>query len=81
MGNDADEIQLYQGWKVGYVVGAGVEHAFTPRVTGKIEYLYADGFGSESGMTGTVNGYSKQDYSHEIGNISIIRLGLNYKFY
>ncbi len=62
------------------MVGAGVEHAFTPRLTGKIEYLYADGFGSESGRTGTVDGYSDQVYTHEIGNISIIRAGLNYKF-
>ncbi len=31
-------------------------------------------------MTGTVNGYSKQDYSHVIGDINIVRVGLNYKF-
>jgi outer membrane immunogenic protein len=80
VGNDANESNFYQGWKTGYVVGAGVEHAFTPRLSGKIEYLYADGFGSESGMTGTVNGYSRQDYTHEIGSINIIRAGLNYKF-
>ncbi len=80
VGNDADESNFYQGWKTGYVVGAGAEYAFTPRLSGKIEYLYADGFGSESGMTGTVNGYSRQDYTHEIGNINIIRTGLNYKF-
>jgi outer membrane immunogenic protein len=80
VGNDADESNFYQGWKSGYVVGAGVEHFFTPRLSGKIEYLFADGFGSESGMTGTVNGYSRQDYTHEIGDISIIRAGLNYKF-
>ncbi len=84
VGNDADESNFYQGWKTGYVVGAGVEHAFTPRLSGKIEYLYADGFGSEKGVTGTVNGPSTnpvQYYEHDIGNISIIRLGLNYKFY
>ena len=51
--NDADESNFYQGWKTGYVVGAGVEYA--PRLSGKIEYLYADGFGSEAGPTGTVS--------------------------
>ncbi len=80
VGNDADESNFYQGWKVGYVVGAGVEHAFTDRLSGKIEYLFADGFGSESGPTGTVNGNSAtQTYIHEVGNISIVRVGVNYK--
>ena len=80
VGNDADESDFYQGWKTGYVVGAGVEHAFTPRLSGKIEYLYADGFGSEAGRTGTVNAYGNQNFIHEIGSIDIIRAGLNYKF-
>ena len=80
VGNDADESNFYQGWKTGYVVGAGVEHAFTPRLSGKIEYLYADGFGSESGPTGTVAEHGDQNYIHEIGSINIIRAGLNYKF-
>jgi outer membrane immunogenic protein len=83
VGNDADESNFYQGWKAGYVVGAGIEHAFTDRLSAKIEYLYADGFSSESGVTGTVNGPSTnpvQYYTHDIGDISIIRAGLNYKF-
>jgi outer membrane immunogenic protein len=80
VGNDASESNFYQGWKTGYVVGAGVEHAFTPRLSGKIEYLYADGFGSESGYTGTVSQHDGQTYIHQIGSIDIIRAGLNYKF-
>ena len=80
VGNDADESNFYQGWKTGYVVGAGVEHAFTPRLSGKIEYLFADGFGSEAGPTGTVSEHGNQNYIHEIGSIDIIRAGLNYKF-
>ena len=80
VGNDADESNFYQGWKTGYVVGAGVEHAFTPRLSGKIEYLYADGFGSESGPTGTISQPGDQSYIHEIGSINIVRAGLNYKF-
>lgn len=50
--NDADESNFYQGWKTGYMVGAGVEHAFTLPLSGKIDYLYADGFGPESGRNG-----------------------------
>jgi hypothetical protein len=53
---------------------------FTPRLSGKIEYLYADGFGSESGPTGTVSEHGNQNCIHEIGSIDIVRAGLNYKF-
>ncbi len=81
VGNDADETNFYQGWHTGYVVGAGVEHAFNEKLSGKIEYLFADGFAEESGRTGTVNGYSNQNYKHDIGNIDIVRVGLNYKLY
>ncbi len=80
VGNDANESNFYQGWKTGYVVGAGVEHAFTPKLSGKIEYLYADGFGSEAGPTGTISQAGDQSYIHEIGSISIVRAGVNYKF-
>lgn len=84
VGNDADESNFAQGWLTGYVVGLGVEHAFTDRLTAKIEYLYADGFPELSGRTGTVNGYSNnppQYYRHDVGNLDIVRLGLNYKFF
>jgi outer membrane immunogenic protein len=81
VGNDADETNFYQGWHTGYVVGAGIEHAFTDRLSAKIEYLYADGFGSESGTTGTVSQQGDQTYKHEVGNIDIVRVGLNYKLY
>ncbi|MFZ1108696.1 MAG: outer membrane beta-barrel protein [Rhodomicrobium sp.] len=80
VGNDASESNFYQGWKAGYVIGAGIEHAFSNRLTAKIEYLYADGFSSESGYTGTVSQRDGQTYIHDVGNISIIRAGLNYKF-
>jgi outer membrane immunogenic protein len=81
VGNDADESNFYQGWHTGYVVGAGVEHAFTERLSAKVEYLFADGFAEASGRTGTINGASDQNYKHNIGNIDIIRVGLNYKFF
>ncbi len=84
VGNDADESNFEQGWLTGYVIGAGVEHAFNERLTAKIEFLYADGFPELSGHTGTVAGYSNdpaQYYKHDVGNLDIIRVGLNYKFF
>lgn len=81
VGNAADETNFGQGWYTGYVVGAGVEHAFTDRLSAKIEFLYADGFNSESGETGTVNKAGDQTFKHEIGSLDIVRVGLNYKFF
>jgi outer membrane immunogenic protein len=81
VGNNANETNFDQGWHVGYVIGAGVEHAFNQRLSAKAEFLYADGFAERSGMTGTVNGYSDQAYKHDVGSIDIVRVGLNYKFF
>jgi len=84
VGNNANETNFAYGWYTGYVVGLGVEHAFTERLSGKIEYLYASGFGDTTGHTGTVNGYSNdpaQYYRHTLSNLDIIRVGVNYKFY
>jgi len=81
IGNDADESNFGQGWYTGYVIGAGVEHAFTNRLAAKLEFLYADGFGEKSGVTGTVSQRGDQYWKHDIGNIDIVRVGLNYKFF
>jgi outer membrane immunogenic protein len=81
VGNNSNESNFYNGWKAGYVIGAGIEHAFTDRLSGKVEYLYADGFGNESGITGIVDNHSDQAYTHEIGGINVIRVGLNYKIH
>ncbi len=80
IGNNADESNSGQGWYTGYVIGAGVEHAFTDRLSAKLEFLYADGFGEQSGLTGTVSRYGDQYFKHDVGNLDIVRAGLNYKF-
>ena len=80
IGNDADESNSSIGWHTGYVVGAGVEHAFTDRFSGKIEYLYADGFDQDRGLTGSVSQHGDQYYIHDVGKLSIVRAGVNYKF-
>lgn len=60
----------------GWVVGAGLEYAFTPNWTAKVEYLYAD-LGSDT--------YSAT-YLGEVYNTSVdlkiqtVKLGVNYKF-
>jgi outer membrane immunogenic protein len=80
-GNGAGETNFAQGWHVGYVIGAGVEHAFTDRLSAKVEFLYADGFPESSGMTGTVSQHSGQFWKHDVGGLDVVRVGLNYKFF
>lgn len=59
----------------GYVLGSGIEYAFTPAFSGKIEYNFVE-FGEKtvtlSGATGTSDVAIGQD-------IHLIKLGLNYK--
>jgi outer membrane immunogenic protein len=71
--------QNHNADNVGGVVGGGVEYAFTPNWTGKVEYLhtffnnqtitYANGF---AGQAFTTNGFKF--------DTNIVRVGLNYKF-
>jgi outer membrane immunogenic protein len=57
---------------VGYTIGAGVEYAFAPNWSAKLEYLYADLGDTNTVIAGaTVN----TDLT-----LSMVRLGLNYRF-
>ena len=57
---------------IGGVIGAGVEHAFAPNWSGKVEYLYA--------------GYNSQTYFSSLGGVSLdasnhtLKAGVNYLF-
>ncbi|UGV26709.1 porin family protein [Rhodopseudomonas boonkerdii] len=68
--------------RVGWVAGAGIEHAFTKNWTAKIEYLYAD-FGKQSlttpviAGTGSSNGLIAQEVDLKTNTV---RGGLNYHF-
>ncbi len=68
--------------RVGWVAGAGIEHAFTKNWSAKVEYLYAD-FGKQSVATpivsgaGATNGLIAQDVDLKT---STVRGGLNYHF-
>jgi outer membrane immunogenic protein len=72
--NDNDQSTDGRGWRTGWVVGAGIEHAFTDRISGKIEYLHA-GFEDLSTSDGNGNpaGFG--------ADLDLIRVGLNYKFH
>ncbi len=68
--------------RVGWVAGAGIEHAFTKNWTAKVEYLYAD-FGKQSvtapviAGAGLANGLIAQDVDLKTNTV---RGGLNYHF-
>ncbi len=60
--------------RVGWNVGAGVEYAFTPNWTARVEYRYYD-FGTASyGTTGTLLPHTHRHYMHTV------RLGVSYLF-
>ncbi len=44
--------------QIGWTGGAGVEFAFTPNLTGKIEYLYVDLGNMSCGQPSCINGTS-----------------------
>ena len=58
---------------IGGVVGAGVEHAFAPNWSGKVEYLYAM-YGSKSYFGNFGGGFSSDADAHTL------KVGLNYHF-
>jgi len=58
---------------MGYVVGGGIEHAFSPNITARAEYLYGS--------------FNKKNYVYTVGtvhtgldNLHIARAGVAYKF-
>jgi len=61
--------------RTGYVLGSGIEYAFTPAFSGKVEYNFID-FGEKtvalSGATGTSTAAVGQ-------NLHLVKLGLNYR--
>lgn len=56
----------------GWTLGAGIEHAFSPNVIGRVQYLYTD--------------YGTANYNLGAGNVPVslstntVSIGLNYKF-
>jgi opacity protein-like surface antigen len=74
----------YQGTtsdsKVGWVVGAGWEYAFTGNWSGKIEYLHMD-FGNSSVLAFQNTPNSTNGVNHTFNfREDVVRVGLNYRF-
>jgi outer membrane immunogenic protein len=63
-------------WVYGWTVGGGLEHAFTPNFSGRIEYLYVDLEDSDYTLvdTGTL------DATQSFNDIHMVRVGLTYNF-
>ena len=60
-------------WMSGWTLGGGVEYAFMPNMTGKLEYLYAD-LGKSTFSPGALG-------STQISNkVNIIRAGVNFRY-
>ena len=70
----ANGAQKKDDTRVGYVVGAGVEHAVTNNVSVKGEYLY-ENFGKTTANFAAPVGATRQSLSDHI-----VRVGVNYKF-
>jgi outer membrane immunogenic protein len=69
--------------RVGWVVGAGWEYAFTNNWSAKVEYLHMD-FGSTSAFTATTNAAAQAagagfNVNHRFRE-DVVRVGLNYRF-
>jgi outer membrane immunogenic protein len=64
--------------QIGWTAGGGVEYAFTPNLTAKVEYLYVDlGTMSCSTSCGVATGTPISVSLTE----NVVRAGINYKFW
>lgn len=72
-GDAAGQTATNQDVRSGWVLGAGVEHAFSPGMTAKLEYLHLD-FGKYEGLS-----ENREDYAFE-NRIDLVRAGINFKF-
>jgi outer membrane immunogenic protein len=64
--------------RVGWMIGGGVEYAFTNNVTAKLEYNYID-FGSHN-QTVTASGGQNFMIADVKDRVNLLKVGLNYKF-
>lgn len=64
-------------WVYGWTVGGGLEHAFTPNFSGRIEYLYVDLEDSDYNL---VDGATTLDATQSFDDIHMVRVGLTYNF-
>lgn len=78
-GNTTISISKKVEW--GYLLGAGVEHAWTDNLTAKIEYAYMDFGRSTIHGLGYVGGWNAVPFNIRSDlSVHSVRLGINYKF-
>jgi outer membrane immunogenic protein len=58
---------------VGWTIGAGLEYAFAPSWSAKVEYLFAD-YGTETYFSGIAGGLPVDGQTHSV------KFGVNYRF-
>ena len=73
-GGILNSLQAGSSTRVGYAAGAGIEYAFAPNVTAKLEYLYTN-LGSAEFGTGV-----GAERFRASGSFHTVRVGLNYLF-
>lgn len=64
-------------WTTGFVVGGGVQHAFTDRLSGRLEYTY---MGLPKTDYTLANASASVDVHHDFQGIHTVSAGLDYNF-
>ncbi len=68
--------------QVGWTAGAGVEFAFTPNLTGKVEYLYVDLGNQSCAQANCAGGTTAAPLNTTVSfTENVVRAGINYKFW
>ena len=73
-GAGAATFASYSDWRTGWTLGGGLEHAFSPGMTARIEYRYTD-LGTVDFSSIGSNSIDRSDVSH-----SAVRAGLSFRF-
>ena len=67
--------------QVGWTAGGGIEYAFLPNLTAKVEYLFVDLQDQTCGVGNCGGGTFANPVNTSVSlNENIIRAGINYKF-
>jgi outer membrane immunogenic protein len=66
-------------WAYGWTAGGGLEHAFSDRFSGRIEYLYVDMEDVDFSMTD--GAATTLDATQSFDDIHMVRVGLTYNFW
>ncbi len=71
--NDATQNTYNEGVLTGWVLGGGLEYAFSDKISTKVEYLHMN-FPKYTGYTNNEESYTFEN------EVDLVRVGLNYKF-